>query len=114
MPFYLGLCVLLIGVLFKIQHYPGSAYCVMGGLFTETTYMVLVIVEVVSSKKASTAVKITCSVVYPLIPIVAVFYLPSILQWLLIFLWGIAYLNGGRKLFLYKKTMADKYPFDSI
>ena len=86
----------------------------IAGLLVEATFMVLVIVEVVSSKKAGITAKIVWAAGYPLIAIAAVFFVPLVLLWLLIFLWGIAYLNGGRKLFLYKRTMAEKFPFDSI
>ncbi len=114
LPFYFGLCILLIGTLFKIQHYEGAQYCVIGGLASETTFLVLVIIEVVSSKKAGKITKLVWTIVYPFTLVIAVYFVPVILLWLLIFFWGIAYLKAGRKLFLYSRTIAEKIPFDSI
>ncbi len=113
-PFYIGLSIFLIGVLFKIQHYPGSLYCLLAGLITELVFVVFVIVEVLRSTKASKATKAIWAIGYPAIPIVAMRFLPMLLLGLLLFLWGLAYLNGGRKLFLFKRTMSEKFPFDSI
>ena len=114
LPFYFGLSVYLVGVLFRIQHYPGGMLCIDAGLLLEAIFCLLVLVEIIFSKKAGVAAKILWSLGYTLSPLIAVFFLPMLIMAGLLFFWGNTYLQGGRKVFLFRRSEAEKIPFDSI
>ncbi len=57
-PFYFGLAILAIGILFKIQHYPGAELMIGAGLLLEVLFVILVLTEIITSKKAAKNLKI--------------------------------------------------------
>ena len=113
-PFYFGLAILALGILFKIQHYPGAELMIAIGLLLEAIFIILVLTEIVTSKKATKNLKILWVMEYTLFPILALLYFPLLWLGILIFLGGTNYLSRGRKKFLFKIREVLNEDFDSI
>ena len=113
-PFYFGLAILALGILFKIQHYPGAELMIAIGLLLEAIFIILVLTEIISSKKATKNLKILWVIEYTLFPVLALIFFPLLWLGILIFLSGTNYLSRGRKKFLFTRREVLNDDFDSI
>ena len=117
--FYIGISFLIVGALFKIQHWPGGLYCSVTGTAIEMVCMIVMAIEIFSSRKASISTKLLWGI--PLIILVIITslaflgffttYLPLLLPFFII---GTIYLRNGRKKFLNVRGRYDHIKFDSI
>jgi hypothetical protein len=110
-PFYFGLSVFFIGALFKIQHWYGGEILLLSGIVIESTFVILVLTEILTSKKATKSLKIIWCIEYSAFPVLAVLFFPTFFLLLLIFIGGTNYLNRGRKRFIVTRKERN---FDSI
>jgi hypothetical protein len=111
-PYYFGLAIIAIGILFRIQHWLGYDVLVLAGVVLELTTAILVVIEITTSGKATKHQKILWAINYSLFPLLAVWLFPGLLLLLLFFLGGTDYLNRGRKNFI--ETRRDINNFDSF
>lgn len=101
--FYFGLFVLTIGILFRLQHWPGGQLMQTLGLVVEGLFFFFVVVEIVRSKKAGTVQKAALLAVYLLYPIIAYFYLPALVLLFATFVIGNLYLRKLRRMMMYTR-----------
>jgi hypothetical protein len=115
-PFYFGLSILALGILFKIQHYPGGLLFTGIGSVLELTFFSLLIAEVFTSGKAKRNIKLTWGFGYCLLLFGAfVFWWFSLLSLIFfIALAGFCYLQAGRKKFITTKEDIRQITFDSF
>ena len=112
--FYLGLLLLTIGTLFKIQHWPYGKVCQSIGVLFEMIFFILAILEVFQSQKATSSGKITFILLYTALPIIFYLYLPAILLIFAILILGSVYLTRIRKQIFYTRSEMRIRDFDSI
>jgi len=112
-PFYIGLSILLIGIPFRIQHWPYAHHLLWFGLICETIFLIMVLIEIFLSKKASVFMKICWSAFLIAIPVACYTLFEGIPAIVLIVL-SILYMRTGRNRFLYRKRDFLKNHFDSI
>ena len=119
-PLYIILLVtLLIGTLFKIQHYPGAARLVTSGCVMEIFLVLLIFKEISSSAETSPSDKMVWYFSYGAMIILSIFqiFLQAkflFLFWLLCLITGFIYIFAGRKVFVPKIRKIDKIKFDSF
>lgn len=101
--FYLGLVLVTMGTLFKIQHWPYGRLGQTIGLTLEALFFVLVVIEIASSKKASNGFKTAYISIYLILPIIAYLYLPAVILIFALFILGSVYLRGVRKKVLFMR-----------
>ena len=112
--FYCGLSVLFIGTLFKVQHWPGGQMLFMAGLALEACYMVLAMMEIMTSRKAAMGTKVLWAAIVILGSGVVLFFAPLIAFAGFLFLLGNAYNRVGRKYFVTRQSRYGNVEFDSI
>ncbi len=111
--------VLLIGIDFKIQHYPGGELLVLSGAVMEVLFYILFLRETSLSGSVGTILKtiwiVICSSVI-LVTIGQTFLQKKalLLCWLISIILGLTYLTIFRKKFAPKTREIDKIKFDSI
>lgn len=105
--FYLGLAVLAIGTLFRIQHWMAGFMLQYIGFLAEALFFLLVVLEILLSRKANVQTKATYAAVYILLPVLGYFYCPTILLIFVILSAGGAYLRKVRHRFLYMRQRKD-------
>lgn len=117
--FYIGISFLIIGALFKVQHWPGYWYFSVIGTSLELICMIVMTIEIFTSPKAKTAAKLRWGI--PLIAIAIVagaafagLFTTSLPLLLPFFVLGSMYLKNGRKQFLHIRGKHDHIKFDSI
>ena len=113
-PFYFWLSLLAIGTLFKIQHWPYGHIYQLVGLCIEVLFFILVMREIITSKKARGSQKVVFTTLFVVVPFLAYSFLPALILVIVIFIIGTAYLKFLRKKFLFTRTELDKGNFDSI
>ncbi len=114
LPFFMGLTVLFISTVFKIQHWAGGQLMFLGGSMQESVFTVLMFTEIINSKKATTKTKAQWGVVYSILAIVALLFLRGLPLLLFIFAAGITYLTVGRKKFHSHKRKPEHVYLDSV
>ena len=102
--FYLGLVFITIGTLFKIQHWTHGRLCQSIGLALELFFFIMVIVEILKSKKAVLSIKITFTSIYTLLPVIIYFYFPALVLIFAILILGSVYLTRVRKKILFTRS----------
>jgi len=105
---------LFVGTLFRLQHWPGGSVVLIASLAVQAIFFLLVVIEIISSKKASNPAKLIGAAFYLLFPIVAYSFFPVLLLLALTFLTGSSYLTRARKKFIFTKREMEKPQFDSI
>ena len=111
--FYIALSVLFIGTLFKLQHWPNATAFTNIGLVLVGAFFLLVLIEILLSKKASTLMKVGWFIIYLALPPVSWMYFKNFALVSLVVL-GIVYLIIGRIYFLYTCKDIRSNRFDSI
>ncbi len=112
--FYIGLLFITIGTLFKIQHWQYGALSQSFGIILELLFFVLVIVEILTSKKAALSHKILFASIFIILPVVVYLCLPALLFIFAILLIGSIYLTRIRKRFLYTRIELIAKDFDAL
>ena len=113
-PFYLGLCVYFIAMLFKIQQWPGAQLFIMSATVILCVFLAMVLVEMVSSHKADMAKKLVWGAVYTIIGLVFLLFFRGVVSMLVILVLGLAYIRGLRKQFLFTKKEIENNNWDSV
>ncbi len=114
LPFYFGLFIALLGMLFKIQHWPGGYNLLYLGLLLQAIFIILILTEIFTSKKADSRTKLIWGLPNLVIPIISVCFMPMLVLPVIIFASGIRYLSRGRKHFIVTKRDLQQSDFDSI
>ncbi len=114
LPFYFGLSILFIGILFKIQHWEGGEFMIWGGLGLLVVFFIMTLFEILTSKKARRKSKLTWAASYLLLPIVIFLFLPKLFCAFGLLIVGTIYLGGVRRLFITSRRDFDNITFDSI
>jgi len=70
-PLYLGLSVMFLGTLFKIQHWPYGVILELAGIVITSMFCMLAEIEILSSKKAANNTKILWFAILLLTPLAA-------------------------------------------
>ena len=106
--FYIGISFLIVGALFKIQHWPGSANLFTIGVSLQLVCFIALAVEVFSSRKAKIKTKLLWGL--PALALIIVMalalsglYVTSLPIMVPVFIIGGLYNKNGRKIFLYKR-----------
>ena len=109
----LGILILIVSIVFRIQHWPGVINIFRAGITCSALFFLLIFWEMVSSKRAGNAAKILWLLFYAPIVLCSFFVLPKWGALVFIVLGGI-YLLFGRRRFSsgYKKPRSIE--FDSI
>ena len=84
------------------------------GICLEFVFMVLTLLEIVSSKKALNPSKIMWSIYYGVLPVLAFILLPVLFLDLFVLLGGTFYLRRGRRIFIPTRKDFDGISFDSF
>ncbi|MBL7719442.1 MAG: hypothetical protein JNL72_11440 [Flavipsychrobacter sp.] len=111
--FFIGVAIFFVGALFRIQHWPYGSTIVWIGLLFEVVFFLLVFVEMLMSKKASSGTKLIWMVTY-LICLSASWWFISTLSMLAWVVLGLVYLRIGRAKFLFTRSKLEQIQFDSI
>lgn len=102
--FYIGLVFVTVGTLFKIQHWAYGGTIQTIGVVLELVFFTLVLAEIVRSRKASLSVKTTFALLYTVLPVVAILYLPALILIFALLVMGTVYFRSIRKKFLYRRA----------
>lgn len=111
--FYLGILTMLVSILFRMQRWPGVANLYLVGFACHILFFVMMLVEVLRSKKADNNRKVFWSLPYAAILLSSFFLFPGFGA-IAFIISGALYLFVGRKQFLYKKGVNEPIKFDSI
>ena len=114
LPFYFGLSTLIVGILFKIQHWPGGNNLSYLGLLLEAVFLMLILIEIFNSKKAISRTKQIWGISYLLIPVLSICFVPMLVMAIIIFIGGNTYLLKGRKQFIITRREIQQSEFDTI
>ena len=110
--FYFGLFFLTIGTLFKIQHWPYGKLCQLTGEYFELLFFILIVVEIIGSKKITLKYKIGLASSYIAVATITFLIVPAIVLIFVIFLLGTMYLKKVRRSVLFTRTDLLKNDFD--
>jgi hypothetical protein len=102
--FYIGLALVAVGTLFKIQHWPNGKTCQSAGVVLELIFLALVVSEILFSKKATLKVKIVYTFVYLILPVLMFLLLPAIILIFSFLILATTYLTRVRKKFLCSRS----------
>lgn len=117
--FYLGLCMLIVGTLFKLQHWPGAQLYYLPGILLALVCFIAIVVEIFRSRKAKIVTKLVWGIPFVVVPAYIVLtglnrFSSSVIVILLVFICGRLYLSIGRKKFVQLKSKHHHIEFDSI
>ncbi len=108
--FYLGLALVSTGTLFKVQHWPYGKTCQLTGVAFELIFLVLVVFEILMSKKAALKVKIRYTFVYLILPVLMFLFVPAIVLIFAFLMLGTTYLTRVRRKFLFSRSeLSDQF-----
>jgi len=113
-PFYVGLSILCFGILFRIQHWPGSQILIWAGTATELICNVLILTEIISSAKATVQKKAFWIAQYLPLAILSYVFCPSLVCIVLMLISGNYYFRRGRRNFIGTTAEHLTKQFDSI
>lgn len=100
-PFYIGLGVYFIAMLFKILHWPEGQLLIMVAILVLCLFFAMVLVEMVSSKKADMSKKVLWGVLYTIVGLTFLLFLRGLLSMLFLLALGLIYTRVLRKQFLF-------------
>ena len=111
--FFLGIVILLVSIVFRIQHWPGVINIFRAGITCSALFFLVVFWEILSSGKAGVTTKILWLIIYSPVVLCSFFILPKWGALVFIVLGGI-YLLFGRRRFLSRNRKAAPIEFDSL
>jgi hypothetical protein len=111
--FILGILILIVSILFRIQHWPGAIDMFWTSFGCLSIFFILILVEIFRSKKANSNAKVFWGLPYAAVLLSSLFIFPeySVLVFVML---GAIYLLGGRKHFLFSGKEKEPIEFDSI
>ena len=112
--YYFCIALLLVAVLFRIQHWPYAVELLLAGKIIAGLFFLQVIIEMLRSRKATQVQKLTYSIIYLAAAVFVLLCLGGFL--LLLGVAGLAnlYFHSIRKQFFYTRAEIEKIQFDSI
>lgn len=114
LSYYLGISVLIISMLFKIQHWYGSFILFLIGISLEILFVLFILIEMITSKKVEKETKIIWILYYICFPFFVFVFAKGLLLILLIVTIKEVYFRQARKYFVPIRKDIDKIEFDSI
>lgn len=112
--FYCGLSLLLISILFRVQHWPYGIYLFWGGFLLQLGFSVFMFIEVFSSRKAGWALKAGWSIAYAGILAGTLPFTPYYVGVIGLVVPGNIYLRWARRKFVTLRSKFFNVEFDSI
>lgn len=111
---YFGLLFLTLGTLFRIQHWECGRMVQATGTLLNLGFFILLLAEVVSSRKAGNGTKVVVGLAYLVFPLLSYWYMPAVLLIFVLLILGSIYLRWLRKRFLFSRQGLNTDDFDSI
>lgn len=109
---YFGLIVLLAAIYLRLQHWPYANETYLAAVVVSCIFFILMLVEIFTSKRATTNTKLSWGAAYTLIALVPLFIIGGIPAAIILYLAGTHYIRTGRRKFFQIKVR--KREFDSI
>jgi hypothetical protein len=111
--FFIGVLILIVSILFRIQHWPGVINIFWAGFACHILFFLLIFIEMLSSKKANSNIKVFWAFPYVAVLLSSLFIFPEYSAIAFVLL-GAIYLLLGRRQFLFTDKEKEPIEFDSI